>query len=165
MSSAPAPAIPSSTEQSWLQAAYDSIVEVCGTVLCGARIERLGPPEPDSSRHGAFVALAGEGGTSAQVGVLGAASDCAVVARLMFGLKESQQPSDADVSDGMGEIANMVAGGLKRRLGGRYGSLLLGLPLFVRGPVDASRSGFHRAELAVRVDKGTLVLSLIWCEP
>jgi hypothetical protein len=165
MSSAPAPAIASPTEQSWLQAAYDAIVEVCGTVLGGVKVERLGPPEPDSSRHGAFVALAGDKGTSAQVGVLAAPSDCAVVARLMFGLKDSQQPTDGDISDGMGEIANMVGGGLKRRLGGRYGSLLLGLPLFVRGPVDASRSGFHRAEVAVRVDKGVIVLSLIWCEP
>jgi hypothetical protein len=165
MSSAPAPAIASSTEQSWLQAAYDAIVEVCGTVLGGVKVERLGTPAPDNTRHGAFVALAGEKGTSAQVGVLATPSDCAVVARLMFGLKESQQPSDGDISDGMGEIANMVGGGLKRRLGGRYGSLLLGLPLFVRGPVDASRGGFHRAEVAVRIDKGTLVLSLIWCEP
>jgi CheY-specific phosphatase CheX len=45
---------------------------------------------------------------------------------------------DAEVADAIGEIVNMLGGGVKRRMSGHGAELVLGLPIFVHGYIQPS---------------------------
>ena len=87
---------------------------------------------------GAYVPLI-DHGAQLQIGLVADDEGCQLLARALLGLSEGEPPvPPADVADAVGEIVNMLAGGLKRRMQGRIGSLVLGLPIFIRGYVEAT---------------------------
>jgi len=103
---------------------------------------------------GAYVPLI-DGNASMQIALLSDDEGCHMLARALLGLAPGEPPlPSADVADAVGEIANMLAGGLKRRMQGRIGSLALGLPIFIRGRVEAT----DKLEMArARVQLGPVV--------
>jgi len=55
----------------------------------------------------------------------------------LLGCNEDTEPlPPADIADALGEIANMVAGGIKRRMAKHDSSIKLGLPFFLHGRIE-----------------------------
>jgi CheY-specific phosphatase CheX len=71
-----------------------------------------------------------------------------------------ESASEDDITDAIGEIANMLGGGVKKRLSGREPKLQLGLPIFVEGRIHAA----HQAQTAfekIRLGATTVELLVI----
>jgi hypothetical protein len=129
--SAPA-TTPSAT--SWIAAVCESMVHVATTTL--ATSVTVGEsPEPRTPRHpGAFVPVSAAE-ASVQIGIVGDEVSLRTLAAALLGLPAAEVAM-ADVADAMGEIANMVAGGVKTRMLAQV-RVTVGLPVFVHGWIDA----------------------------
>ena len=70
---------------------------------------------------------------------------------LRYGLKVLRsQPVRTGIADAMGEIINIVAGGVKTRMAGSDKGFKLGLPMFIDGhvePVKETEQAAHRVTL------------------
>jgi CheY-specific phosphatase CheX len=118
---------------SWIAALCESVVHVMTTSLAAPVTvgEAAAPP-----RHpGAFVPISA-GEASAQIGIVGDDRSLRALAAALLGVPPAEVASD-DVADALGEIANMVAGGVKTRMLGQVAPVTLGLPVFVHGWIDA----------------------------
>ncbi len=108
--------------------------------------------EPDCEfAAGSCIALVGEEG-SLQMG-LGASQENAMkLGRALFGMEPDEEDlSEQDLGDALGEIVNVVAGGVKTRMSEHAVSMQLGLPLLLHGRVDAP-SGAEVLSVAMRWD-------------
>jgi len=115
-----------------LDALSESAGEVAATVLGGVAFEALSASSSYGSGHGAYLGLVADD-EPIQVGVLVDPAGCQILTKALLGMEpEDGDLEPSDVSDAMCEIANIVAGGLKRRVSGRM-RIALGLPIFVAG--------------------------------
>jgi chemotaxis protein CheX len=116
----------------WLKATVEAAAEFSSTTL-GAALEVL---DADSrlplDLTGCFVALVGEEG-SLQIGLASDSTGCMTLAKALFASDENLP--DEDVGDALGEIANIVAGGVKKRMAIGKVALVLGLPIVMEGHV------------------------------
>lgn len=94
---------------------------------------RAEAPAGDSN-PAAYVAILGDG-LSMHLGLSASMEGCRTLARALLGMRQRDEISDREVGDGMSEILNILAGKVKSRMSERDGSLRLGLPMFVMGPV------------------------------
>ena len=99
---------------------YLDIDLVAGTVE-----KKLEPVESDVI---SIVGVAGD-----RVGYILCASDNATAQRVARDLLMCDDPSDDDIRDAFGELANNIAGSFKTKYHDQYGSVALGLPLVVSG--------------------------------
>jgi len=76
------------------------------------------------------------------------------IALNMLGLDSPNELSEADVYDAMGEIANMIMGSLKARLGGEYSNLQVSIPSVVSGQKLETNLGeqTHRLETPININ-------------
>jgi len=79
---------------------------------------------------GCFVALVGDEG-SLQIGLATNPEGCQKLAQALFA-SDVELPAE-DVSDALGEIANIIAGGVKCRMATPQLALALGLPIVMEG--------------------------------
>jgi CheY-specific phosphatase CheX len=124
----------------WLDVAVDAFKEVAAMALgIESEIAWLNTPATAiPTTHTALVALVAEN-VSIQLGVGSTAGGCQEIVCSMLGMDPSEETlDDADISDAMGEIANILAGQVKREMTDRAGNLRLGLPVFVRGDIEFS---------------------------
>lgn len=82
-----------------------------------------------------FVALVGEN-MSMHLGIAATEQHGKVLAQLFQG--EELPLSVDDVADALGEMVNIVAGGVKKRTVAEHSNLRLGLPLVIRGELRAT---------------------------
>lgn len=121
----------SNESKAWLDATLESVAELGSTAL------GFDVGEPDAGRRlpenltGCFVALVGEQ-ESLQIGLASDSAGCQTLAQALLAADEPL--SDSDVSDALGEIANIVAGGVKKRRSS-HGGMTLGLPIVMEGHV------------------------------
>ena len=85
--------------------------------------------------------------------------------RAMMGMEESDPVETEEVSDIVGELANMTSGGAKTRLQDEYPHLQLGLPSVVVGTeihVEPPKKNAQTSVIPLETESGTffLVLSL-----
>jgi hypothetical protein len=122
---------PSAEAQAWLAATLDAANEF-GTTTLGFDVG-----DPNATRRlpenltGCFVALVGEQ-ESLQVGLASDSEGCQTLARALFAADDPLP--DSDVTDALGEIANIMAGGVKKRRTSQ-GGMSLGLPMVMEGHV------------------------------
>jgi CheY-specific phosphatase CheX len=135
----------------WLDAALSATTELAKTslgfslVTVVAKLDKL-----PGDMAGAWVALVGSG-TSMQVGIASSLEGCHGLARAFLRMPESEGPlSEDDMVDALGEMANVIAGGVKRRVAHLDPSTRLGLPIVVRGKVEAG-DRLHAAIAEVRL--------------
>jgi len=123
----------------WMSAAISSAEELAtvalgfdGATFIGKR-DRM-PTDVKS----ALVALVGDT-ASVQLGVAATETGCQMLARALLCMdpEEADLPED-DVADAVGEVINIVAGQVKRIIGGPDSSMKMGLPLFVHGRFESS---------------------------
>ena len=141
----------------WLAAAEAALDEVARAALgcAGQRVisRDLSPPP----LGGAWVQLLSD----REAVLVGLCSDAAGRARLASALVGEEGLSAADVTDALGEIANMLAGGVKRRLVASCPGLQLGLPFFLHGRVEPSeRQQWCAAELELALGCSVVLIVL-----
>jgi hypothetical protein len=90
-------------------------------------------PERAESLIGAHIPMIG-GGQAFDLALVSSAEGCRALARAILCMAADAPLRDAEVADPVGEIVNMLAGTVKRRIAGL--DLTLGLPLFVHGYIE-----------------------------
>ncbi len=142
----------SATLNDWIGAAELSAGEVATTALSCVNIDRATVDgQAPRSLFGAYVPLVAAG-CQVQIGVVAEWEACQALARALFGMEaDAELEADSDVSDALGEIANMVAGRVKTRMNERAPGLNTGLPLCVAGHVEPS-AGAEQASIALVFD-------------
>ena len=160
MSVATAASSVASPVDAWLAAAQDALREVAATSLGCTDV---------SASASSSVAPVGLGGAYLQlmsdreVVVVGLCGDERALRRVsgaLLGFVDAEL-SPADVTDAVGEVANMLAGGVKRRLSPHHPGLQLGLPLFIRGHLaPRERQALRTSALHLAPDLTVVVLVL-----
>ncbi len=118
------------TLSDWMKATVDAAAEFSTTTL-DASLKTLESSNLPLDLTGCFVALVGEEG-SLQIGLASDSAGCMTLAKALFGSDEDLPEND--VGDALGEIANIVAGGVKKRMSGQV-PLALGLPIVMEGHI------------------------------
>jgi CheY-specific phosphatase CheX len=116
----------------WLQATLDAAGEFAkatlGVELQQTEVEKQLPPE----LTGCFVALVGDSG-SLQIGFGSHPLGCQTLAKVLFA--STDDLPEEDVSDALGEIANIIAGGVKKRMASVQPPLAISLPIVMQGHI------------------------------
>ena len=119
----------------WLKATVDAASEFASTTLDVPLVPITADGELPLDLTGCFVALVGDEG-SLQIGLASDAEGCQTLAKALFA-SEDDLP-DEDVGDALGEIANIVAGGVKKRMALVQMALAIGLPIVMEGHLRIS---------------------------
>jgi hypothetical protein len=88
-----------------------------------------------SSMIGAHIPVIG-GGQAFDLALVASAEGCLELSRAILCMDRAAPLRDAEVADAVGEIVNMLAGAVKRRMAGQGAELVLGLPLFLHGYIQ-----------------------------
>jgi len=121
---------------SWIKqfmAATEQAAEETATVSLGcARCEVSDhPANLAEMKHGSFISLVGDE-VQAEIGVVTSEAGSRELTCRLLG---SEPETPEDEADALGEIANIIAGGAKRRLGESNHKVKLGLPLCFKGEI------------------------------
>lgn len=146
----------------WLRIIAESASEVAAVALGFDRCEirSQGSAVPDGV-VGAYLPL-GTSEQPMQVGFLSDPAGCQTLAKAFLGMApEDEDLGASDLSDAISELANVVAGGIKRRVPGGV-DLKLGLPLFVKGSVQAND---HLAILTAELALGPVIAIIFFATP
>ena len=123
--------------QKWIDAMTQSIGEVSRDLLGfgESAVIRTTTKIPSDMRgaHIAVVSLR----DSLQIGLTAENEDCLKLAGALLGMEPDAGIPQGDVADAVGEIINVVAGGMKRRLIEHDPNLSIGLPIFFQGHLKA----------------------------
>lgn len=85
---------------------------------------------------GAHIPMIGSGGAY-DLALVASPGDCKALARAILCRAPDAAVLDTEVADAIGEIVNMLGGGVKRRMSShRAAELLLGLPIFLHGYIQ-----------------------------
>jgi hypothetical protein len=120
----------------WMNLAADSAEEIAAAAL---GVENVRWQHPSSATLppdlcGVYIPLLTEG-DAVQFGLLGRRDVCARLAKSLLGMGPNESlESDSDVFDAVGEVTNMVAGGVKSRAAAQL-EVKLGLPLALSGSI------------------------------
>lgn len=74
------------------------------------------------------------------------------IARNMLGLDTTENLSEEDTCDAIGEVVNMIMGGIKKRLNDELGNMKLSIPTVINGRKLCSNLGIGTTELSIEVD-------------
>jgi len=135
----------------WMSATRASLGELASEALGGLAVGGDdGGPVSTTRRLGAYVPLVGKD-VSVHIGVSTDSPGCEALGRALLAMGADEDfESDEDVLDAVGEIANMLAGGVKKRMADRQPGLQMGLPLLVEGsPQRRDRAEIAHADLRV----------------
>jgi chemotaxis protein CheY-P-specific phosphatase CheC len=142
----------------WLNAALASAEELATSALGFEGIQVTGRRWRSTGHFGAYIPLITEE-ESLHVGVVAGKDACRSLTRSLLGMEEDEDdPTDADIADAVGEIANITAGGIQRRMADYCPSSQLGLPIFIHGDIEPT----SKMETAVaRVQMGTITIEIV----
>lgn len=123
----------------WLHTMADAAREIASTSLGFERCEITGQRDnPPEGQSGAYIPVISQEHTL-QLALISNKAGCQQIAQALLGMDPAEDALPAeDIADAVGEVINMVAGGVKRRLITKDPQLQLGLPIFVHGYVEAT---------------------------
>ncbi len=124
----------------WLDALVEATNETSDQFLSLGNISVIATTDslPEMATAG-FVSLVGDS-TAVQVGIAASAGGCQLLAKSLMGMTdEDEDLPHNDVIDALGELANIVAGGVKQRMVDQGEStMVLGLPLVLDGTLQVT---------------------------
>lgn len=97
--------------------------------------EVVGASENIPKAAGAFVPLVGNT-ASVQIGILSSPEGQEGIARTILQMEPDEGIEHEEITDAVGELANCLAGRLKREMRKVDASLRIGLPVFVDGHIE-----------------------------
>jgi Chemotaxis phosphatase CheX len=122
----------------WRTAVEGAAGEIASYALSfsGAKVQDPVGIECTMALIGAHLPLIGDG-HAYDLALVASPESCRALARAILCMAPDAPVRDAEVADAIGEITNMLGGGVKRRLlGASAGDLLLGLPIFLHGYIE-----------------------------
>ena len=127
------------TPAEWRNAVEGAAHELATRALSlpGVTVETAVSADRANSMIGAHIPLVG-GGQAFDLSLVASPEGCRSLARAILCMAEGAALRDAEVADAVGEIVNMLAGSVKRRLSAQCADLVLGLPLFIHGYIEPS---------------------------
>jgi Chemotaxis phosphatase CheX len=128
---------PRLTLAQWRTALEGAAVEIATYALSFAAAVVHDPVglECAASMIGAHIPLIG-GGQAFDLALVASADGCQALSRAILGTAAGPTLRDAEIADAVGEIVNMLAGSVKRRMAGLGAELVLGLPIFLHGYIQ-----------------------------
>ena len=94
------------------------------------------PDKMPEGLMGSYIALIGEE-TAIEIGLVSDNEGCCSLARALLGMDaDDEDLPEEDIADALGELVNMLAGGIKKRIGEKDASMRIGLPMMVQGKVE-----------------------------
>lgn len=119
----------------WLAALGSTTKELASYALGGVTSTLGAPREADlSGMEGAYISLLG-GASALDLALLAPPPACRELAAAMLG-GGGPSLTDVEIADAVGELVNMLGGGIKRRMSSHAVDLELGLPKFIHGHVQ-----------------------------
>lgn len=119
---------------------------------------RAVPDTGEASRPGAYIAILSDH-NSVHLGLSASPSGLQVLARGLLGLRADEPLAERDVTDGVCELMNIVAGKVKSHLSGRDGQLRLGLPMYLPSAITGG-SGMESASTPVQLGPVSCTLTV-----
>jgi hypothetical protein len=121
----------------WRAAVEGAAQEIATYALSFAGAKVLDPVGLDCAAAliGAHIPLVG-GGQAFDLALVSSPEGCQALSRAILCMSDGAPLRDAEVADAVGEIVNMLAGSVKRRISGHGADLALGLPLFIHGYIE-----------------------------
>ena len=101
----------------------------------GAKIFDPVSHEAAAKMIGAHIPVLGGGGAF-DLALVALPEDCQALSRAILYASPDQVLRDTEVADAIGEVVNMLAGSVKRRMTGVGAELELGLPIFLHGYIQ-----------------------------
>ena len=126
---------PRFTPAQWREAVQGAATELARNALgfTGAKVAEPVAIEQTAGMVGAHIPLIGA--LAFELSLFASRESCSQLATAVLGMNVDDLPPGT-MPDAIGEIVNMLAGGVKRRLASNGGDLELGLPVFVNGNVE-----------------------------
>ena len=142
------------TLRHWRTAVEGAATEIATHALSFPGVVVLDPvaAERSAALIGAHIPLVG-GGQAFDMALVSSREGCEALSRAILCLGARPAICDAEIVDAIGEIANMLAGAMKRRLADHGAHLALGLPIFVHGYLQPSD---RTAVIALPIRFGTI---------
>ena len=151
---------PAAVVDAWLAAAEEALREVAKTALACADVSAAtSVAAAPANLGGAYVQLMSE----REVVVVGLGAGDAALRHVSGALLGAPgvELALADVTDAVGEVANMLAGGVKRRMSAANPGLQLGLPLFIQGHVQPrERQALRVSQMRLSPDIAVFIVVL-----
>jgi Chemotaxis phosphatase CheX len=150
----------------WLHAAADAAAEVAsGPLGISHTAWRVVPASTlPNGLWGAYIPLLSPQNESLQLALLAGRDTCERITRALLGMSDDEAPeSDNDIIDAVGEVTNLVAGGLKARLEGKA-DVRLGVPLALSGR-EFPDAGSQSALGILQLDRDDVWLVLTGTSP
>ncbi len=122
--------------ESVLQAALQSTQDLCTTAmgLDVTRAEQADPPAVSPTEpHGCASITVGSNRVALRLSIDANMETCTKLAKALLGSGEDEEIDGQDVADGVGEMMNIIAGGVKHQLNESYPSLKVGSPVWKIG--------------------------------
>ncbi len=119
----------------WREAVQGAATELARNALgfTGAKVAEPVAIEQTANMVGAHIPMIGS--QAFELSLFTTREGCSQLATAVLGMNADELPPGT-IPDAIGEIVNMLAGGVKRRLASNGGDLELGLPVFVNGNVE-----------------------------
>lgn len=141
----------------WSEATVDALKELTSSTWgLEANLVEPTPERFPKGVPGSYIALVGDH-YNFEFGVGAEWSDAEELSKMLLFMEPDEEIAEDDVADAMNEIANIVGGGVKRRMSDFDGSLKLGLPAFFEGPVFPTEEQ-EAAYAQVEIDGKTVYL-------
>ncbi len=119
-----------------LEAALQSTKDLCATAmgLDMTPAEKVDPPADSTTELHRRVSIAvGSERVTLRLSIIAGVETCTKLAKALLGADEDEEIDGQDVADGVGEMINIIAGGVKEQLNVDYPSLKVGLPVWING--------------------------------
>jgi CheY-specific phosphatase CheX len=128
---------PQLTLAQWRTAVEGAATEIATRALSfpGAVVQDPVALDRAAAMIGAHIPLIGEAGAF-DMALVASPEGCLAMSRAILMAEPNAPLRDAEVADALGEIVNMLGGGVKRRMSGQGADLVLGLPIFLHGYIQ-----------------------------
>jgi chemotaxis protein CheX len=138
------------TTVSLKEALLDSAREVFETMVFMA-LEESGPDTVNVEEPALLGTITFKGHLEGCLGICCGQAGARAIATSMLGMGSSDELGDNDVSDAIGEIANMVLGAVKSRIQNECGAIEVSIPCVVQGRELHNRLGEGATQVRIRV--------------